>query len=67
MLADVRSLAPLAAQALEIAAELRHPTYDCFYLALARERRAKLVTADRRLIARLRGTPWEDQAVALWN
>ncbi|MGH6916162.1 MAG: type II toxin-antitoxin system VapC family toxin, partial [Geminicoccaceae bacterium] len=29
------SLAPLAARALEIAAELRHPVYDCFYLALA--------------------------------
>lgn len=67
LLAHIRSLAPLAAQALEIAAELRHPTYDCFYLALAQERRAKLVTADRRLIGRLAGTPWEDQAVGLWN
>ena len=67
VLADLRSLAPLAAHALEIAAELRHPTYDCFYLALAEERSTMLVTADRRLIGRLAGTRWEDRAVGLWN
>lgn len=31
--AELRPLAPLAPRALEIAAELHHPTYDCFYLA----------------------------------
>ena len=52
-------LVPLAARALEIAAELRHPVYDCFSLALAEREEAPLVTADRRLIERLAGSRWE--------
>ncbi len=52
-------LAPLAARALEIASALRHPVYDCFYLALAEREEATLVTADRRLIGRLAGSRWE--------
>jgi predicted nucleic acid-binding protein len=58
---------PLAARTLELAAELRQPIYDCFYLALAEERAARLVTADQRLISRLAGTRWEDRVVGLWN
>lgn len=34
--------------ALGLALDLRHPVYDCCYLALARARRTVLVTADRR-------------------
>jgi predicted nucleic acid-binding protein len=52
-------LAPLAARAVEIAAELRHPVYDCFYLALAEREEATFVTADRRLIDRLAGSRWD--------
>lgn len=52
-------LAPLVARALEIAAELRHPVYDCFYLALAESEEATLVTADWRLVAQLAGSRWE--------
>jgi predicted nucleic acid-binding protein len=52
-------LAPLAARAVEIASELRHPVYDCFYLALTEREDATLVTADRRLIGRLAGSRWE--------
>lgn len=52
------SLIPLAARALQIAAELGHPVYDCFYLALAESENASLVTADRRLIGRLAGSRW---------
>jgi predicted nucleic acid-binding protein len=37
--------------ALELAIELRHPIYDCFYLALAQRERCALVTADRRLLS----------------
>ena len=36
--------------ALEMAIELRHPIYDCFYLALAQRQRCALVTADRRFL-----------------
>ncbi|MGH6913872.1 MAG: type II toxin-antitoxin system VapC family toxin, partial [Geminicoccales bacterium] len=49
----------LAGRAFEIAAELRHPVYDCFYLALAESQDAPLITADRRLLARLAGSRWE--------
>ena len=67
VLAQIHSLAPLAARALEIAAELRQPAYDCFYLALAEDQSAKLVTADRRLAGRLSGTPWAERVISLWN
>ena len=43
----------LAHDALRIALELRHPVYDCFYLALALARHAPLLTADRRLAERV--------------
>jgi predicted nucleic acid-binding protein len=38
-------------RALEIAVQLDHPIYDCFYLALAERERCPLVTADKRLVA----------------
>ncbi|MEX2034071.1 MAG: type II toxin-antitoxin system VapC family toxin [Xanthobacteraceae bacterium] len=41
----------LAVRALELAIDLRHPIYDCFYLALAERENTKCVTADERLIA----------------
>ena len=47
---------PIAHDALRIAIEFTHPVYDCFYLALARERDAILMTADRRLAARVAGS-----------
>lgn len=51
-------LAPLRSRALSIAVELRHPVYDCFYVALAESEDATLVTADRRLVERLTGSRW---------
>jgi predicted nucleic acid-binding protein len=44
-------ISELAARATEIAIELKHPIYDCFYLALAERERAPLISADKRLIA----------------
>jgi predicted nucleic acid-binding protein len=41
----------LHSRALTLALELRHPIYDCFYLALAERERCTLITADTRLIA----------------
>ena len=55
----------LAKRASEISLDLEHPAYDCFYLALAEREDAMLVTADRRLVERVRGTRWECRAIAL--
>jgi predicted nucleic acid-binding protein len=55
----LRPTAPLAARTLELALALDHPVSDCFYLALAEAEQVGLVTADRRLQSRLRGTSWE--------
>jgi predicted nucleic acid-binding protein len=55
---EFRPTAPLAQRAIELALDLDHPVYDCFYLALAEAERVLLVTADRRLGQRLRGTRW---------
>jgi len=41
----------LTGRALELAIELQHPIYDCFYLALAERERAPLISADKRLVA----------------
>ena len=39
-----------AGRALELALELDHPIYDCFFLAVAEAQASPLVTADRRLM-----------------
>jgi predicted nucleic acid-binding protein len=41
----------LAAEALALAIELKHPIYDCFYLALAERENAPLISNDKRLLA----------------
>jgi len=43
-------LEELTLRATEIAIELKHPIYDCFYLALAERERCPLVSADKRLL-----------------
>jgi predicted nucleic acid-binding protein len=48
----------LADRALAIALDLRHPVYDCFYLALAEARGSRLVTADDRLLRVCAHTPF---------
>jgi predicted nucleic acid-binding protein len=44
-------MAGLATRAAEIAITMKHPIYDCLYLALAERERAPLVTADKKLLA----------------
>jgi predicted nucleic acid-binding protein len=63
--AELVALAALAPRAGDIAVQLDHPVYDCFYLALAEARQLPLVTADARLLARLAGSPWAANAVHL--
>lgn len=41
-------MSQLAASAARLALDLDHPTYDCFYLALALQEQLPVVTADRR-------------------
>ena len=53
--------------ALAIAIELRHPAYDCFYLALAGQRDCQMVTADERLLTRCTGTPFAKRIRPLVN
>lgn len=52
-------------EAFAMACEMGHPVYDCVYLALARNLGAKLVTADRRLQARVDATAQTDLVVPL--
>lgn len=56
LLGDLVSIIDLAASAAEIAVDLHHPIYDCFYLALAQREDAQLVTADDRLYRKTRRT-----------
>lgn len=46
--------AELLPLALDLAIGLDHPAYDLFYVALARRQGIRFVTADRRLVARVR-------------
>ena len=55
----LQPLTRLAVRATEIALQLDHPVYDCFYLALAEAERCLLVTADQRLREKVRGTDLE--------
>lgn len=48
----------LAESATRMAIELRHPAYDCFYLALAERERSVVVTADGRLVGKVKNTPY---------
>ncbi len=52
-LIDLRPTAIPASRAMMLALELDHPVYDCFYLALAESEQSAMLTADRRLLARL--------------
>ena len=49
--------ADLIGPAFRIAQLIDHPVYDCVYLALAVERGAPVVTADRRLISAAKQDP----------
>lgn len=55
----------LAPRAVAIAGQLDHPVYDYLYLALAEAEQADLVTADTRLVGKVRATSWEQRTVSL--
>ena len=55
----------LAARAALISVSLRHPVYDCLYLALAEDRDTVVITADRRLRKAVRKSAWAQHVRAL--
>jgi predicted nucleic acid-binding protein len=57
--------APLLPAALEIAMALRHPVYDCLYVALAMAEDAELVTCDRRLAETARDAGLRDRVTLI--
>ena len=61
----LHDLASLAPRAGAIALAINHPVYDCFYLALSEAEDAPLITADRRLIAKVAGTPFATRTLHL--
>lgn len=59
---ESHSAVDLMMPALEIAAATGASVYDSIYLALAARLRGNVITADRRLVARLEGSPIETLA-----
>ncbi|PSJ57739.1 type II toxin-antitoxin system VapC family toxin [Kumtagia ephedrae] len=65
---QVERTEPLGPAALRLSRLLDHPTYDCFYLCLAARLDTIMVTADERLLRKLRSSSqaeWRDVAVDL--
>ena len=56
---EVMAGEPALSRVVRLATELDHPAYDCVYLALAADNGWTMVTADDRLLERLRGTSLE--------
>ena len=52
------TLLQLTAAASRLAADLGHPIYDCYYLALAIQEKAPLVTAEARFCDRVGSHPY---------
>ena len=57
------TLLQLTPAASRLAADLGHPIYDCFYLALAIQEKAPLITADLRFCERVESHPYLSDSV----
>jgi predicted nucleic acid-binding protein len=62
---SLRESGPLMSFALEIALDTGCAVYDALYVALAEAEDAKLITADRKLVRTLEGTPFGDSVAQL--
>jgi predicted nucleic acid-binding protein len=51
---DLRPAAPVARSALRLAAQEKHSVYDMIYVALAQQEACELITADEKMLAKLR-------------
>ena len=65
MFSRLLPLRPLTPRAAGLAHDLDHPVYDCFYLALSEAQDAPMVTADRKLMAKLAGTSFAPRVLHL--
>lgn len=65
MLDELVPLGPFAYRSAQLAIELNHPAYDCFYLAMAEARDEMLVTADERFLRKLETTRYSALAISL--
>jgi predicted nucleic acid-binding protein len=59
------SSAELATEALRLGLRMKHPVYDCVYLALALRENAKLVTADEEFHVRIGQCGMSEHSVLL--
>lgn len=57
------SMSRLTPAAARLAADLDHPTYDCFYLALAIQTQYPVVTADTRFHDKVRSHPYLAESI----
>lgn len=53
------STTPLMGLSFEMALDLKHPVYDCFYLAAAKMNKCPLITADKDFFIKVNKSPWE--------
>lgn len=56
---------PHMPRALEIAIELKHPIYDCTYLAIAEAEDDRLLTADGKFVRRVENTAYAERIQCL--
>ncbi len=55
----------LAERAFALATRLKHPAYDCFYLALAESRRIPMITQDGKFMRKVRASQVSSAEVIL--
>lgn len=64
-LVELSADAELLPRATRLAFELRHPLFDCLYLALAEREAGVYLTADAVFVEKLAKSPWRGSVVAL--
>lgn len=66
-LVDIVDERPFVGRALDIARIMKHAIYDCIYVAMAEALDERLVSADKKFVAKLGETQWGALVQPLWN